>query len=206
LISGVVEITLAGSQTPTPQNIAIATTLLRRAMRALDMASSDVFKQADAVHAMYATNRLGRIALRHDHEASALSMVQAVGITGQRHPKTVNAASQVLFELGVEAVERKKPLIGISALDHLTSLVEKNAPAAGELVAHTLGLLGHFWIDGETSREFSRERLLALAGFFRDEILPALGSTIEHCANHTLFGTADCVREMRRELEGEREA
>jgi hypothetical protein len=206
LITGVVEILLAGSGEPNPQNMAVATALLRIPMRALDHADQEAFKQADALHAMYAANRLGRSALRLENDASVLRMVQGVGVTGRRHPSTSIAASQVLFELGVAALERDKPLVAVAALGHLSNLVEENAPAGGELVADTLGLLAHFWADGETGCRFARERLERLEPRLADDLPRALAATAEHSARRTLFRTADRVREVERAVRASRAA
>jgi hypothetical protein len=91
-------------------------------------------------------------------------------------------------------------LIAISALGHLTNLVEQSAPAGGEVVADTVGLLAHFWVDGATGRSFAHERLTRLEGFLKADLPPALDATIEHCAHRTLFRTADKVRRVREEL------
>jgi prepilin signal peptidase PulO-like enzyme (type II secretory pathway) len=205
LISGMLEILLTGSTPPYPQNVATATTLLRRTLRALDRAASDADKHADVLHAMYAAGRLGKVALELRNDASALSLVQALGITAHRHPETCVAASQVLFELGVAALEGQRTLVGVAAAGHLTNLVERNAPATGELVVDTIGLLSHFWSDSETAREFARENLRALRGHLKDELTLALERTSESWALRTWFGTADRVRVVLREMGAEGE-
>jgi prepilin signal peptidase PulO-like enzyme (type II secretory pathway) len=203
LISGMLEILLTGSTPPYPQNVATATTLLRRTLRALDRAASDADKHADVLHAMYAAGRLGKVALELRNDASALSLVQALGITAHRHPETCVAAGQVLFELGVAALEGQRTLVGVAAVGHLTNLVESNAPATGELVVDTIGLLSHFWSDSETAREFARENLRALRGHLKDELTVALERTSEAWALRTWFGTADRVRAVLREMGAE---
>ena len=125
------------------------------------------------------------------------------GITAHRHPNTCAAASQVLFELGVAALEGERTLVGVAASGHLTHLVERNAPATGELVVDTIGLLSHFWTDSEAARDFARERLLGLRGHLKDELAVALESTREAWALRTWFATADRVRTVARELVAE---
>jgi hypothetical protein len=197
LISGVVEIVTSGSAPANARHLATAATVLRDTMRALDRARDETFKQADTLHAIHAVSRLGPSALGVESEASALRLVQALGLTGTRHPTTSVAASQALYELGIEAIARDEVLIAISALGHLTTLVEAQAPAEGEIVADTLGLLAHFHTDGATGRDFASERLARLAPSLRAELLPALDATVQHCAHRTLFRTADRVRRMR---------
>lgn len=203
LIAGVVELVVAGGERPSPRNLSTATNILRRTLRALDKAKDETFKQADALHAIHATSRLTDAALSIEPEASALRMVQALGVTGVRHPSTSVAVSQVLYVMAVTALERGRILIAISALEHLITLLEANAPAEGELVADTLGAIAHFWAAGPTACAFARDRLARIEGHLKHGLLPALDATEVHCAHRTLFRTADRVRVLRRALAGE---
>jgi hypothetical protein len=203
LIAGVVELVVSGNDRPSPRNLSTATNILRRTLRALDKARDETFKQADALHAIHATSRLTQAALSIEPEASALRMVQALGVTGVRHPSTSVAVSQVLYGMAVTALERGKILIAIAALEHLITLLEANAPAEGELVADTLGAIAHFWAAGPTASAFARDRLTRIEGHLKCNLLPALEATELHCAHRTLFRTADRVRALRKALSGE---
>jgi len=200
LISGVVELVVSGAERPSPRNLTTASSILRRTLRALDKASDDTFRQADALHAIHATSRLTRAALSIEPESSALRMVQSLGVTGVRHPETSVAVSQVLYGMVVAALEVGKVLVAISALEHLITLLEANAPAEGELVADTLGAVAHFWADGATARAFARDRLGRLEGHLKSGLPAALEATEVHCAHRTLFRTADRVRALRASL------
>jgi hypothetical protein len=203
LIAGVVDLVVSGSERPSPRNVATASHILRRTLRALDRADDETFKQADALHAIHATSRLTNAALSIEPEASALGMVQALGVTGVRHPATSVAVSQVLYGMAVAALERGKILIAIAALEHLITLLETNAPAEGELVADALGAVAHFWAAGPTARTLARERLTRIETHLKHELLTALEATELHCAHRTLFRTADRVRSLRESLAGQ---
>jgi hypothetical protein len=203
LIAGVVDLVVSGAERPSPRNLATASGILRRTLRALDKAQGDTFRQADALHAIHATSRLTRAALSTEPESSALRMVQALGVTGLRHPETSVAVSQVLYGMVAAALEVGKVLIAISALEHLITLLEANAPAEGELVADTLGAVAHFWASGATARAFARERLARIEGHLKSGLAAALEATEVHCAHRTLFRTADLVRALRASLAAE---
>jgi hypothetical protein len=202
LISGAIEIVATGAGQPNQQNFSTAVSLLRRVLRELDEPHSESFKQADALLAIYGMSRLGRASLQLEGDAVPLRMVQSLGLTAQRHPSTTTASSQVLFEMGVAAIDSDKILIAMSALGHLSTLVEENAPASGELVADALGLLAHFWTAGEAGREFAQQRLDQLRSCLKAELSVALAQTNAHCAQRALFRTADKVRRVERELGG----
>jgi hypothetical protein len=202
LIAGVVELVVSGNEPPNPRNLSTAINILRRTLRALDKAKDETFKQADALHAIHAMSRLTAAALSIEPEASALRMVQALGVTAVRHPSTSVAVSQVLYGVAVSALERGRILIAISAVEHLITLLEANAPAEGELVADALGAIAHFWVAGPTARGFASDRLARIEPHLKGALLPALEATEVHCAHRTLFRTADCVATLRSALAG----
>ena len=113
--------------------------------------------------------------------------------------------------------ERKSPLlyrvpvrlvVGVSAAQEcwdvrsqLVNLVDSRRPAAGELVADTLGLLAHFWFAGETAKEYARVRLERVVDSLEKDLVSALDAAADHCAQTTQFRTADLLRRLRRDVE-----
>lgn len=200
LIAGAIEILGTEVDAPHHGNFSTAVELLRRTLRSMDGRDAGEFMHADALHAIYGMSRLGRASLRLASDDVPLRTIQALGVTGKRHPATTTPASQALFELGVAAIERDRLLVAMSSLGQLVALVEENAPAEGELVADVLGLLGHFWAHGEAGRELARRRLEELRPCLKSDPFPALDAAVEHAAERALFRTSDHLRRMRREL------
>ena len=80
------------------------------------------------------------------------------------------------------------------------TLVEARGTTRGELVADTLGLIAHFWVSGETAREYAGARLARLGAQLDGKLDEALAQAARHCAQTTQFRTADRVQRVRREL------
>ena len=203
--TGVLDVVLTTPNSGTNQNFATAAEILKRILRAFDSrATLDGMVQVDLLHTMRAMSHLGRAAVEID--SVAMAIIQALGSTGGRHPRTTVAASQALFEIGVRAVERHDMLVAMSSAELLTFMVESQreaipGPVEGEVVADTLGLLAHFWTSGETGRDYATARLERVRDAMGITLPDALEKTTRHCAETTEFATADLVRQMSRELE-----
>ena len=203
--TGLLDVVLTTPNPGTNQNFATAAEILKRILRAFDSRSTlDGMVQVDLLHTMRAMSHLGRAAVAIDPVAMAI--IQALGTTGSRHPRTTVAASQALFEIGVRAVEHSEVLVAMSSAELLTFMVESQresipGPVEGEVVADTLGLLAHFWTSGETGREYATARLERVRDAMGITLADALAKTTQHCAETTEFATADLVRQMSRELE-----
>ena len=203
--TGVLDVVLTTPIAGTNQNLGTAAEILKRILRAFDShATLDVMVQVDLLHTMRAMSHLGRAAV--DIDSVAMALIQALGATGSRHPRTTVAASQALFEIGTRAVERSAMLVAMSSAELLTFMVESQresipGPVEGEVVADTLGLLAHFWTSGETGRDYATARLERVRDAMGISLSDALQKTTRHCAETTEFATADLVRQMSSELE-----
>ena len=203
--TGVLDVVLTTPIAGTNQNLGTAAEILKRILRAFDAhATLDVMVQVDLLHTMRAMSHLGRAAV--DIDSVAMAIIQALGATGSRHPRTTVAASQALFEIGMRAVERSAMLVAMSSAELLTFMVESQresipGPVEGEVVADTLGLLAHFWTSGETGRDYATARLERVRDAMGISLPDALEKTTRHCAETTEFATADLVRQMSSELE-----
>ena len=199
LVLGVLDIVLNARQGRSAQNFGTATNLLRTIVTRYELSQDADFSQADLIAAIRALSRLGRAALGLENATIALNIVQASG--GIRADRTETLMSQSLFEVGIAALSAQQMLIGMAALAQLVNLVDSRRPAAGELVADTLGLLAHFWFAGETAKEYARVRLERVVDSLEKDLVSALDAAADHCAQTTQFRTADLLRRLRRDVE-----
>lgn len=202
LVLGVVDILPSQMTTGGLQNYATATSILRCIVTRTpppQPSQRQGFKQVDLIRAIRALSTLGRVALGSRSDEVPLGVVQVLGSVPSSRAESF--ASQALFEVGIVAIERNRILIAMAALDNLMTLVEIHRPAGGELVADTLGLLAHFFSDGETAHEYARVRLERLQDDLDKTLPDAIAQAADHCARTTQFRTADRVRQMGRELE-----
>ena len=156
-------------------------------------------KHADLISALRALSKLGRASISLENDAVPLQIVQA--ISAARTPRAAIFVSQALFEVGMAALESEQILTGMSALEKMMMIIEARKPARGELVADALGLIAHFYAQGETGRAFAQARLDRLEGCLEQDMQTALSAAAAHCAQTTQFRTADRVRELQRALQ-----
>jgi hypothetical protein len=199
LVLGVVDILPSEMTTGGLQNYATATGILRVIVARTPPPHTPSFKQVDLIRAIRALSTIGRVALTSRSEDVPLGVVQVLGSVPSGRAESF--ASQALFEVGIVAIERDQMLIAMAALDNLMTLVELHRPAGGELVADTLGLLAHFFSDGETAHTYASVRLERLRDDLEENLTDAIERAAEHCARTTQFRTADRVQRMGRELE-----
>jgi len=158
-------------------------------------------RTTDLFYALRALSELNRAAMANVRQSSEIEhmLIVCAGslqLAADLYPKATTEVSQALFEIGIAAMEEGQTLAAIAALDKLFGLIEVNPPASGELVADTLGLASHFWVNGETGRQYVEEKLALtksdLAGSWRK----ALEAAQEHCAKTMQFKTADNLGQM----------
>ena len=162
---------------------------------------STELRTTDLFYALRALSELSRAAMANVKQSSEIEhmLIVCAGslqLAAQLYPNATTEVSQVLFEMGIAAMAEGQTLAAMAALDKLFGLIEANPPASGELVADTLGLASHFWVDGETARQYVEEKLALtksdLAGSWRK----ALEAAQEHCAKTMQFKTADNLGQM----------
>jgi hypothetical protein len=202
LIQGLVAMLTSGPQPWSPQNFTIAAYILQRIVITFNIAdaSNDSFRDVDLMHAVHALSKLGQAALTMENESVSMSFMQALVSTGNRHRQITTIVSQALYEVGIAALAKQELLVATAALDKLGTLIEIRAPAENELVADTLGLLGHFWVSGDTAQGYAARKLMELNGNLKDELPTALKSAQEHYRQRMRFQTADNLNELTHEL------
>jgi hypothetical protein len=198
LVLGLVDILPPTTRRGSLPNFAAATQVLRTIVTSFDPGRRESMKQVDLIHAIRALSTLGRASLALGTDSAPLSIVQTLGSIRAERADTL--VSQALFEIGVEAIRSGSVLVAMACLSDLITLVESRSPASGELAADTLGLLAHFWSDGETGHEYARVRLDRIRDDLEEEVPAALAAAAEHCARTTQFRTADLLRTMQRDL------
>lgn len=156
---------------------------------------------SDLFYAIRALSELSRAALMHIEQASEIEHLVLVRTGSLQsatllYPKALTEVSQALLEIGVAAIEKKQTLAAITALDKLFGLVEANPPASGELVADTLGLASHFWVDGDTARKYVEAKLASTKGDLEQTWRKALEAARDHCARTMQFEAADNLDKM----------
>lgn len=116
----------------------------------------------DQQHAVRALSALGQtllteIAVTVGTGHIMMDYEEALGLAVERHPTMLTDVTQSLLEVGSVALEHRHYLFAVAALERLLTVVEENSPST-EAFADLLGLLSHFWTDGESSKEFARSR------------------------------------------------
>jgi len=201
LVLGVMDIVLASPLRGNAQNFGSATRILQGIVVRYESTPAEgaaPLKHADLILALRTLSKLGRVSCSLDQEAIPLAVVQAVGAS--RVERAAIFVSQALFEVGVAAIQADQMLVAMSAIEKLLTLVERQKPARGELVADALGLLAHFHTNGLTGRAFARVRLERLEACLSDTLQDALAAASAHCAQTTHFGTADRIEVLARDL------
>ncbi len=202
LVQGLVDILTASPAPWSPHNFETAAYILRRVVIAFNVANvnGDLFRDVDLMHAVRALSKLGQSALTLDNEAVSMSFIQALVATGNRHRRITTTVSQALYEVGIAALDSEETLVATAALDKLSTLIATRAPAEGELVADTLGLLAHFWAADDTAKGYAARKLTELHGNIKLELPLALKLTQEHYSLRMRFRTANNLNRLIRDL------
>jgi hypothetical protein len=72
----------------------------------------------------------------------------------------------------------------------------QHRPITGELAADFVGLLAHFWVEGETAKNYVIPILADAEIFFSQSLSEAILSAQLHCKQTAKFKTADHLYEM----------
>jgi|GEM_PF-1633702 len=164
----------------------------------------------DQQHAVRALSALGQTLLTEivvtvgtDH--IMMDYEEALGLAVTRHPSMLTDVTQSLLEVGSVALEHKHYLFAVATLERLLTIVEENTPS-GEALADLLGLLAHFWTDGESSREFAESRFERVRQCVARIGLPSPKQVYQQAKLHSQmtmrFDTADKLVQMVKDLEG----
>jgi hypothetical protein len=164
----------------------------------------------DQQHAVRALSALGQTLLTEivvtvgtDH--IMMDYEEALGLAVARHPTMLTDVTQSLLEVGSVALEHKHYLFAVAALERLLTIVEENTPS-GEALADLLGLLAHFWTDGESSREFAESRLDRVKQCVDQIGLPS--AVYQQAKLHSQmtmrFDTADRLSQLVKDIAGEK--
>lgn len=202
LVQGLVDMLTSDPAPWSPHNFETAAHILRRIVTAFNVADVEggCFRDVDLTHTVHALSKLGQSALTMDNESVSMSFMLALAATGNRHQRVTTAVSQALYEVGVAALECEAMLVATAALDKLCTLVEVRAPAEGELVADTLGLLAHFWAAGDTAKGYAARKLTELSGNIKLELPMELKAAQEHYSQRMRFLTANHVNQLIQDL------
>jgi hypothetical protein len=166
----------------------------------------------DQQHAVRALSALGQtllaeIAVTVGTDHIMMDYEEALGLAVTRHPSMLTDVTQSLLEVGAVALNHKHYLFAVATLERLLTIVEENLPSR-EALADLLGLLAHFWTDGESSREFAESRSERIGICAIKTEFPIIHQAIQHAKLHSQmtmrFNTADKLAQMARDLKPNR--
>jgi hypothetical protein len=203
LTTKLVDILTADDRPGTARNFYTAAGILQ----SIVISASAKERTVDLMYAIRALGYLSRAALSHvasgmEIENMLMNCVGSLALAASLRPDMTTQASEELFKLGIVLLEKKQEFIAVHTLDTLLTLVWATAPAQGELVTDTLGLVSHFWTDGLTARQYATEKLGQLRGALAQDLCAALEDACKHCIKTTYFQTADNVQQMINDLCG----
>jgi tetratricopeptide (TPR) repeat protein len=144
---------------------------------------------SDAVQAIKALGRLGVKAIGREFEATALEFLEAV-----------SNGSDILFEMGMEALQVKKYLMAIAALNKLEALTDRELPFSFDKTAHLLGLLAHFWDLNGSARLQAQMRISRNRAKFRPALADHLQNAINYHNSMANYETVDALDRMNADI------
>jgi hypothetical protein len=166
----------------------------------------------DQQHAVRALSALGQtllteIAVTVGTDHIMMDYEEALGLAVTRHPSMLTDVTQSLLEVGAVALKHKHYLFAVATLERLLTIVEEN-PASREALADLLGLLAHFWTDGQSSNEFAESRSGRMEICVKKTEFPTIDRAFQHAKLHSQmtmrFDTADKLAQMARDLKPKR--
>jgi hypothetical protein len=207
LVDGLVKMLASQPDTKDTPNYQLAVSILISVLSAPDVKT--LIDQQHAVRALSALGQtlLAEVAVTVGTDHIMMDYEEALGLAVTRHPSMLTDVSQSLLEVGSVALENKHYLFAVATLERLLTIVEENAPSK-EALADLLGLLAHFWTDGESSREFSESRLDRVMHCVDTIGLPSSKQVYQQAKLHSQitmrFDTADKLSQMAKDLKPKR--
>lgn len=199
LIHGIENTLVGGPKQGNLKNFEDATITLERVL--LRLGDKGLSVAPDAANALSTLERLGVAALKLDSGRAAIAALQVVASAAEGQSGASQFASERLFNIGMSALgDGRHYLIAIAALNKLEALADQSAPIQGEMAADLLGLLAHFWTNGDTARRHARIVLARMDSRFTPSLEQCLQAAIEHQYRTAHFDTADKLGEMLRGL------
>jgi len=199
LVQGIEAILMGGGQRGSVGNFRLAAGIQGRIMVRLQ--ELGLTASPDMSITLRTLGRLGVAALHLESEPIAVAFLETVASSDDGQDGAFQAASQRLFEIGTSALETKRFLIAVAALNKLEALAERRLPLTGEISADLLGLLAHFWTAGKAARGHARSVLSRTEASFSPSLRDCLRSAIKHQIRTTEFDTADKLEIMLAKLE-----
>ena len=199
LVQGIETILVGGGQRGSIDNFRLAAGILGRIVARSQ--ERRLIAAPDMGITLRTLGRLGVGALDLEFERATLAYLEPIASSAEGEEGAFQSASQRLFEIGTSALETKRFLIAVAALNKLETLAEYRVPLSGEISADLLGLLAHFWTaDSKAARGHAQRILSRTEAFFSPSLQDSLRSAIEHQIRTTQFDTADKLIIMLDEL------
>jgi hypothetical protein len=134
----------------------------------------------DANLALRSLGRLGVATVELRYETTAQMILQAT-----------DSKDEVLFEIGLSAINSKRFLITTAALNKLEALTLIELPITSERTNNLLGLIAHFWGAGESARRRAEIFLSSNKNNFSPSLADCINQAIEYHYHIAQFETAD---------------
>jgi hypothetical protein len=197
LIIGLEEIIVLGTQIGSPENFHTAADLLSDII----ISACNKTHSHDLKLAIQTVSMLGRASLRHEPSHIQQKFVEALGLANEVQKDAATWMSQALFEIGSEAAERNQILIAMASLSKHEAIAAQYRPISDELATDFIGLLAHFWVHGETAKNYIIPILADASTFFSQPLPQAIQLAQAHCKQTAKFKTADHLFEMLKEIQ-----
>ena len=160
----------------------------------------------DKRHAIYAISKLGRTLIVHFKSLEAdniiLDYVDTAELALLDDFDIVTEISQILFEIGICAIEENHDFIAVAALDKLTTLAENRSSLPDEFFADMLGLLSHFWVVGGSRKEYAEQKIKEVEELLPKGLTQSIKDARTHCLRTMHFETVDNLDQMKKDLGG----
>jgi hypothetical protein len=172
------------------------------------LSAPDVKTLIDQQHAVRALSALGQTLLTEivvtvGTEHIMMDYEEALGLAVTRHPSMLTDVTQSLLEVGAVALNHRHYLFAVATLERMLTIVEENLPSR-EALADLLGLLAHFWTEGDSSMEFAGSRSKRVRFCVVKNSYSTVDQAYRHAKLHSQmtmrFDTADKLAQMAKDL------
>ena len=143
----------------------------------------------DANLALRSLGRLGVATVELRYETTAQMILQ-----------TTDSKDEVLFQIGISAINGKRFLIATAALNKLEALTGRVLPITPERSVNLLGLIAHFWVAGESTRRRAESFLVLNRSNFSPSLNKCVRDAIEYHYTIAQFETADKLIAIQNEI------
>jgi hypothetical protein len=152
----------------------------------------------DMARALRALDRLGVLALAEDFDHVVESVLDLALDAGRGPNGLFQRAAEVMFHLGVKALDTDSFHFAAATLNRMESLCAETPALTPDVASDYLGLLAHFWAVGATSQGLVRQSLEHFE--FEPSLAACLQEARQYHFRRAQFKTSDLLIKMQRGL------